>query len=178
MAAFPTHVWTILLFLKDFSFLAERTNAWNAVGVGAYGLLAALVESLSVFILALLAGLFISSFWDENRRVSLLSALILIAGLWAILGQFISGSNPQLPIPANLTGWIAGSPHPVWILTGLFLPWIALTTAVPTWFILKSDKTLRFFKNMIKRLSLLSAFYLLLDLAGLIIVILRNLRLT
>ena len=44
-----THIWTFILFLRDFSWLNERTNVWDAFAVGAYGLVTAFIESIFVF---------------------------------------------------------------------------------------------------------------------------------
>src|SRR3972149_6026554 len=37
MCAFPLHVWAFILSFMDFSWVAERTNTWDALGVISYG---------------------------------------------------------------------------------------------------------------------------------------------
>lgn len=78
MCAFPLHLWTLILSFRDFSWVTERTNAWDAVGVVSYGLLFAFVESLIIFCIMALLGFLVSSKWDEPRRIALLSTLILL----------------------------------------------------------------------------------------------------
>jgi hypothetical protein len=51
-AAFLVHVWAIMLIFQDLAWLAERTNMWDAIGVGAYGLVVALGESVFLFLTA------------------------------------------------------------------------------------------------------------------------------
>ena len=74
--AFPIHLWTIILVLRDFAWVTERTNAWDAVGVAAYGMVFAFIESLFVFIIVVLLGLLLPKQWDERKRLSFLGLLI------------------------------------------------------------------------------------------------------
>src|SRR5512141_1446140 len=60
MCAFPLHVWALILAFRDVSWVTERTNSWDAVGVVAYGLLFTLVESVLVFGIMTLLGFLIS----------------------------------------------------------------------------------------------------------------------
>jgi hypothetical protein len=48
------------------------------------------------------------------------------------------------------------------------------TVLVPALLVLRSNKVLQFTRGLIVRLSLLTMFYLLFDMAGLVIVIIRN----
>ena len=97
--AFPLHVWTIILSLRDFSWVAERTNSWDAIGVVSYGLVFALVESLLVFLVALLLGFLISKKWDEDRRIALMGLLVFITSLWAIGSYLYFMLN--MPVPGG-----------------------------------------------------------------------------
>jgi len=45
---------------------------------------------------------------------------------------------------------------------------------IPTYLILKSDKVFKMVRGLIDRFTLLAAFYLLFDVIGLIIVVIRN----
>lgn len=58
ISAFPIHVWTYILFFWDFSWIEERSGTWNAIGVGAYALVIALIESVFVLLVALVLGFF------------------------------------------------------------------------------------------------------------------------
>src|SRR5512146_2668540 len=67
MCAFPQHAWAFVLALRDVSWVADRTNAWDAVGVVSYGLLFALLESLLLFGVMVLLGYLVSGSWDVDR---------------------------------------------------------------------------------------------------------------
>lgn len=172
MCAFPLHAWTLILAFRDLSWLTERTNAWDAVGVAAYGLLFAFTESVAVFLIAALLGFFISSKWDKDRRIALLSVLALIVSLWAMVSQlyFLLGVS----VPDALIASFVHVSHPVRILYGIALAAVTPTVFVPTFFALRSDKALQFTRGLIERVSLLTMFYLLFDVAALVIVIIRN----
>ncbi len=172
MCAFPLHLWTLLLAFRDLSWLTDRTNAWDAVGVASYGLVFALIESVTIFLVLVLLGFLVSKQWGQNRRIALLTILALIVSLWAMVSQlfFLLGISPS--------GWILNSlaqtAHPVRIMYIAFLVVVTPTILVPAWLVLRSDKFFQFLQVLIDRLSLLTMFYLVFDFIGLVIVIIRN----
>ncbi|MCJ7435083.1 MAG: hypothetical protein MUO77_16495, partial [Anaerolineales bacterium] len=119
-----------------------------------------------------LLGLLISTKWEETRRIALLSLLVFILSLWAIYGQahFVWNLTPA--------DWIlrlaAQSGHPYRILFGIIFIEVILTIALPAFLVLKRDKFFRFVQDAIDRFSLLTSLYLVLDLFGLVIVVIRN----
>lgn len=173
MAAFPTHVWTILLILQDFSWVSSRTNEWDAVGVGAYGLIVAFVESVFVFAIALLLSFLISRTWNADKRITSLSVLIFGVAMWAILNQLYFLLD--FSIPDILFQILINDAHPLRILYGLCSVLIIVTVFPPFYLVLKSEKVFAFFQIIIERLSLLTTIYLILDIGALIIVVIRNL---
>jgi len=172
MCAFPLHVWTIILGFNDISWVSERTDMWDAIGVISYGLVFTFIESLIIFLLIAGLGFLISKAWDENRRVAILSALIIILSIWGMINHsyFLWG----LPIPIKTIATLAGTDHPLRIIYSLVIVPVYISLLAPTYLILKSDKFFKFVISFIDGLSLLMAAYLFLDLIGLIIVILRN----
>jgi len=172
VCAFPLHIWTIILAFRDFSWVTERTNSWDAVGVLSYGLIFALIESLAVFLFIALLGFLVSKKWEEDRRNALLGTLVLIASLWAMVSYlyFIL----QVSIPEQTIDFLSNLAHPLRFLYVISLVLVGLTVTLPTCFILRSDKFLRFIKGLFERLSLLTMIYLFFDFIGLIIVIIRN----
>jgi hypothetical protein len=174
--AFLIHVWAILQIFQDLSWIAERTNMWDAIGVGAYGLTIALVESIFLFLIAILLGFLISTRWDPVKRISLMGTLVIIISIWAILGQlyFILGWS----LPASWIQMLANTAHPLRILY-LILYLIALVFVGPSVFLpvyaqLKSDKLGQMTYGFFDRLSTLVIMYLVLDFASIVIVIIRN----
>src|SRR5512138_2498857 len=102
MCVFPLHAWALILAFRDVSWVTERTNAWDAVGVVSYGLLFTLVETLALFIIMALLGYITPARWKSDRRVALLSLLMLLASLWAILEQLF------FLLPGRLPSWLIG----------------------------------------------------------------------
>ena len=172
MCAFPLHLWALILIFRDVSWVAERTDMWDAIGVASYGLVFAFIESVIFFAAITLLGLLVPTTWQENRRVALLSVLALLTTLWAIDGQayFIWGSY----LPEQILRYIAASEHPLRLLYAAILAMVVPTIIIPVYFVLKSDRFSNLVQGLIERLSLLTVFYLFFDLLGLIVIIVRN----
>jgi hypothetical protein len=172
ICAFPLHVWTIILAFRDFSWVTERTNSWDAIGVVSYGLIFAFFESLLIFLIAVLMGFFISKKWGEDRRVTLVGILIFITSLWAIVSYLYFMLDWSVPGETIL--FIAGLAHPLRFLYAISLALVGPTVVLPVYFVMRSDKFLRSVQGFFERLSFLTMFYLFFDLLGLVIVIVRN----
>jgi hypothetical protein len=174
MCAFPLHIWTLILIFNDFAWVAKRTNVWDAFAVGSYGLVFALIESAIVFLGVVILGFLVSAKWEENRRLALMSVLVLITSLWAMFGQLYFLAHLSISLPEALALFLLRSGHPVRYLNLIAALIVGLTALAPAFFILKSQNAVRFVMSSIERISLLTTFYLFFDLIGLIIVILRN----
>jgi len=172
MCAFPLHAWTILLAFRDLSWVAERTNMWDAIGVLSYGLIFAFVESLIIFVVAVLLGFLVSRHWAQDRRVVLVGTLVLVTALWSMFSQYYFLG--ELSLPENVNRFIVLSGHPVRLIYAFFLPLVGLSAFIPTLLILQSDKGYGFFQGLVDRLTLLTWFYLFFDLVALVIVLIRN----
>jgi hypothetical protein len=172
ICAFPLHLWTIILAFRDFSWVSERTNSWDAVGVLSYGLIFAFIESALFFLVTILLGFLISKKWEEDRRNALLGNLALITSIWAMVSYlyFIL----QVSIPGQVVDFFVNLGHPLRFLYAVSLVLVGITVALPTYFILRSEKFLHFVRAAFERLSLLTMFYLFFDIVGLVIVIIRN----
>jgi len=172
ICAFPLHIWTFILAFRDFSWVSERTNSWDAIGVVSYGLVFAFLESLVIFLIATLMGFLISNKWEEKQRITLLGTLVTIASLWAIAGYLFFMLNVSLP------GWfiifVSGLKHPLRFLYAVGLVLVGISVTIPAFLVLQSKKFMQGMQGLFERLSLLTMFYLFFDLVGLIIVIIRN----
>ena len=174
IAAFPTQVWTILVVLNDFSWVAKRTNAWDAIGAGAYGLLFALVESVFVFLVAWLLSFLIPRAWKENKRLALLFVLIYMTALWVIFSQVTSIMG--LTLPDSVILLLAKIVHRLRYLVLIAAAVITLTIVIPVYLVVRSERVVKILDGLIERLSLLTVLYLFLDILGIGIVIIRNIR--
>lgn len=172
ICAFPLHVWTIILAFRDFSWVSERTNSWDAIGVISYGLLFAFIESIVIFLVTVLLGFLVSSKWSEDRRITLLGALILVTSLWAMASYLYY--MLQVSIPPGTINYLVNLAHPLRYLYALSLALAGITVALPTYLVLRSEKFMQGAKAFFERLSVLTLFYLFFDFVGLVIVIVRN----
>jgi hypothetical protein len=172
ICAFPLHIWTIILAFRDFSWVTERTNSWDAMGVVSYGLVFAFIESVLVFLVAMLLGFFVSKKWSEDRRIALVGILVFIASLWAMVSYLYFMLSWSLPGESLL--FMAGLAHPLRFIYAVGLALVGPTVAIPAYFVLQSEKFMKGVKGGFERLSLLTQFYLFFDFIGLVIVIIRN----
>jgi hypothetical protein len=172
-AAFLIHVWALVLIFRDLSWVAERNNMWDAIGVGAYGLMIAIVESFLVFLVTALLGLLVSMKWDQTHRVSFMGTLIFIVLLWAIMGQLYF--LLEYSFPPSWIQALASTAHPIRILYVISILLVTPTVLLPAYGQLNSAKLNQFTYEFFDRISLLVILYLVIDFISLIIVIIRNL---
>jgi hypothetical protein len=173
VCAFPLHLWALILIFRDMDWVIERTNVWDAIGVGSYGMVFALIETLVIFVVIALLGFFTPAQWDIDRRIAFLSLLIIITALWAMISQLRFLWNISLPFP--VMQFIARSEHPFRLLYALSLAIVVPTILVPVYLFIRSNKSVKFVQELTERLSMLTLSYLLFDLLGVVIVIIRNL---
>ncbi|MFH1183814.1 MAG: hypothetical protein V1755_02095, partial [Chloroflexota bacterium] len=119
MCALPLHAWTLLLAFRDLSWLTDRTNAWDALGVLCYGLLFALVESALLFLITVLLGLLIPKRWEPDRRIALLAGFVLVLAAWAMLAQLFFLANVRLP--DGMIAFLVHSGRPLRVIYGTLL---------------------------------------------------------
>lgn len=171
--AFPLHIWAIILILMDISWVAERTNFWDAIGVASYGLLFALFESLLIFGVLYLCGWILPKNWEERKRIALLGTLIIVATIWAMIGQLYFLLD--MSFPEKGIHFLVGQEHPLWILYGGLFIIVAPTVMLAAYFAAYSEKFQKIFLSIVDRLSPLMGLYIFLDMGGIVIVIIRNL---
>jgi hypothetical protein len=172
--AFPLHFWALLLAFRDISWLTERTNLWDAIGVVSYGLLFAFVESVMIFLVFVLVGISIPLPWSSGRRIAFLGLLVLLVSLWGIISQLLFLWNGSLP--AQAIQFLRSSSHPLRILYAASLVVVIPTIFLPVYLFVRSKRSVAFMQDLMERFSLLTMFYLFFDAIGLIIVIIRNIN--
>lgn len=175
LVVFPIHAWTIILFLRDYEWIAERSDSWGALGVLAYALSFALFESLVVFIAIWLMSLLLPSHWHAEKRIRLLVTLFYVLVVWmAVLYplQLIAQEEP-----ATIANLLLRIPHPLRAFQALYAGMLLIMTfsfIFPVVWEIRSAKPSGLIIAVAERLTVLSAFYLVFDLVGIVIVILRN----
>jgi len=161
------------MVFRDVSWIKERTNGWDAIGVISYALIFTFAESIIIFGVVTFLGFFTPGQWKVDKRITFLSLLFLLTSLWAIIAQLLFLWNISLPVFA--IRFIAHSAHPLRILYAGVLVIVIPSILLPVILFMKSDKAVLFMKDLIERLTFLSMFYLFFDVVGGIIVIFRNL---
>jgi hypothetical protein len=131
------------------------------------------MESVAVFFVVVLIGLFLPKQWDLNRRISLLAFLILVTSIWAMISQLLFIWNVSLPVRAM--EFLRNSDHPVRITYAVLLMVITPTVLLPAYSLVRTSKAVTIMQNLMERLSLLTIFYLFFDVLGVIIILVRNL---
>jgi hypothetical protein len=174
ICAFPLHLWTLIFAFRDISWLTERTNLWDAIGVVSYGMIFAFVESVVIFLVLTLLGLILPAQWYSDRRIAFLSLLILLTSVWGMISQLLLVWSVPLPIQA--IQFLRSSNHPLRMLYAACLAVVTPTILIPVYLFMKSKKSIAFMQDLMERLSLLATFYLFFDFVGLIIVVLRNIN--
>jgi len=172
ICALVPHLWALILIARDMSWVAERSNAWDALGEASYGLMFTLAESLLIFGVVCLLGLMTPRSWSIQRRVVFLCVLALSWLLWAVMGQlaFLAGFEP----PAALLGWLARNAHPVRMLYLMALALVLPTVLLPALWVARSERGLGLSGRLMERLSVLAVLYLCFDALGLLVVLIRN----
>lgn len=174
VSAFPLHVWTLLLAFRDISWLTERTNLWDAIGVLSYGLIYALFESVAIYAIILLLGFLITPFWSIKQRVTALGLSITLVSLVAIMGQLYYMQGWSLSDP--LVTFLAQTGHPLRWLYGTVIGVIFLVVVLPILLVFRSPRTITVWNEITDRISLLMTMYLPLDFAALCIIVYRNVQ--
>jgi hypothetical protein len=173
ICAFPLHLWTLILAFRDISWVTERTNAWDAIGVVSYGLIFAFAESVVIFLIFALLGLLTPKQWESDRRITFLAFLVLITSVWGMISQLLFLWNVSLPEQA--IEFLRRSNHPLRIMYAACLIVVTPTVLLPAYSFIRSKKAVTVMQNLMERLALLTSFYLFFDVLGLIIIIIRNL---
>jgi hypothetical protein len=173
MSIFPQHLWTLIFAFRDMSWLIDRTNLWDAIGNLSYGMVYAFFESLVIFGILALIGLFTPARWEVNRRVAFLTVSLWTISIWAMISQLLYVWNIWLPV--SLLDFIRSTGRPLVMLYLISLALIVPTVSLPVLAISWSQKASASALDLMDRFSLLSSFYLFLDVLGLVIILIRNL---
>lgn len=170
--AFPLHVWTFLMVFRDFAWVAQRTDVWDAVGLASYALVFALMETVSFFLLMLLLGMLVPRNWSLEKRTVFIGTMGLIIIIWSILCQVYF--YLEKPIPAYIITFLVGISHPLRVLWAGMIFLVIFSTGGLAYLITKFEKVVDITLKLFERIVVISAFYVFIDIAGIIIIIIRN----
>jgi hypothetical protein len=170
VSIFPTHFWTSLMIFNDLEFVAERTDSWDSIGYAGYSLLFALAESLILSIILWMVSLVFPQKWQENRILSVLGSIYLVLAGASIIDMSAHAFSDFRFSKQYLYGLENFTNLTIALIVGAIL--VAMTIAMLL--IFKTKKGEKIFSDFFDRIMVLSYFYLILDFAGLVVVIVRN----
>lgn len=171
--AFPIHVWALLMAFRDFSWVALRTNVWDALGLLSYSLVFAMVESLGIFLILVIAGFLMPRQIEPEKRLAFLGMAFLVVAIWAIAGQVYSWL--RYPLPAWYADLLIRSQHPFRYLWGTVFALTLVSAAVPLVLISRRAGFRKMLTTVFERVSMVSSLYVFFDVIGIIIIVIRNL---
>ena len=158
-AVFPTHLWSLVDFLREYPAWIKRMNTTELLGsfsyvMGVFALPDAIVLFLGVVVLALILPY---RFFRE-KFAALGSALALITAVWFIIfHSFPKWLEMRQMVPLGL-----------WAISYLLVLGIAYVQ------ILRNPKAEALVDNFMQRAVTLAALYLFIDFLSLINVLIRN----
>ncbi len=180
LTAFPIHVWALLISLRDIVAVIELTNVWDGIGATAYALLIALVESVTLTLFFALISLLLPRSWQEDQKVLILGSMAITTTFWGILNQvnFYLFSPPQKFLSEGAVHiLLERSGRPVFF-GGIFLLVLLLvvlaSVITPIIAIRRSQKIYSTLKSWVVPIYTLCTLYIVIDLVGLVIILVRN----
>jgi hypothetical protein len=157
--AFPIHVWAIINILIIFPAWLLRLSTWELAGVISYPLVDAILESCLFWVMFLVLGLVLPRKWLADKFVPLSSTLAWLLAGWAVYIHL----NFE-----RILQW-----GPMQIFPTLFL--VILSFGLVYWVVRRYGRLQGWIKKIAQRLVVLTYFYMVFDLLGLAVVIIRNL---
>lgn len=156
---FPVHVWLIINVLREVPAWILRLTTWDLVGVVAYSLVFALVESILVFLVILLLGVMTPARLIQGKFVALSTALVFLTSLWFIVLHY---NNQIIEMRQVIPFALWGISYMLILLLAFFL-------------IQRKEKVEELLNDFVKRLAVLSFVYFLMDVVSIVLVGIRNL---
>ena len=170
IAAFPIHLWSLLMIFRDLEFVSERTEMWDAVGYAGYALMLALVESMLVALIIWGLSFVLPKKWTTSRTFTVIASLYLILAGASIADMAFHAFN-EVRISKQYLYGLATYPT---LTYALIAGAIVVASVIVVILIHKSEKFEKAVSEIYERFTLLSYFYLVMDVIGIIIVIVRN----
>ena len=161
VCSFPVHIWAYINLLNDMPAIQLEMGAWRILGVAAYVLGFALIESLFIFGLIFLVSLILPESLFGLQLVQVGSIFVLTTSIAALLIHYYG----QWKIESfSFTAWIA-----LWTMIGTSIFIVAV------YWLNRNQQVQGIFQSGIERLAVLSLVYISLDILGLSVIIIRNL---
>lgn len=157
--AFPVFIWSITNVLHELPAWVLRLTIWDLMGMFAYTQMFALFETLLVLTALLLMAAILPGRIFRDRFVSVGTILIVISSLWAI-AYHRSGIDPSELGARELAA--AGLAY----VASVVLAWAVVN---------RFDRLRIAIRTVVDRVSVLALLYAGIGVAGLLVVLIRNL---
>ncbi len=160
VAAFPVHVWAILIMLTRASSYIQALSSSQAVAATAYILSYTLLESLFVFLILFLLSLAFPARLLGSRMIPLGTLFVFVASLTAAMIHLFGVLKIN---QFNYNEWAI-----LWGVLG------ATALIVSIYWINQGEKFPSAMEYLADKLAVLSTLYVSIDLIGVLIVLIRN----
>ena len=158
MIVFVIHIWSIYNLLNEVPAWLLRLSTWELVGVVSYTLVFALIESLIILCLFVLAAAILPERFYRQKFVSISVIFITLAALWVL---------PVHLYEDAIRSW--GLPGMVGLVSLMLISFIVAYVLV-----FRSSKFEESILSIAQRVTVLAVLYLLVDLAAFMILVSRN----
>jgi hypothetical protein len=154
----PIVGWSVFRMLDGLPGWSRQMRAWDVVGVVAYVQAFALVESAVVFLPLLFLSFVLPLSWFRDKFVALGTGIVYLSAAWFVLAQLNDDA---------LRTWNFRQ----------LLPWLGAYSAsllLVSALIHRSSRVEAFISSFVHRVTVLATAYLLIALAAVVIVLIRN----
>lgn len=176
LLALPLHFWSIFIALSDVEGMARRSTVFDAISFVAYVLVIAFAESVFTFIFALMLSLLLPKRWNTTQWVLALASIGYAVAGWTILNQINYWVDFKHGYVLN---WLNASNHQLRygvIVIVLAVSLVILSIIIPLYIIDRSKTKTKILDQFADRLTLLSSFFIVLDLFAGLLVLYRNIK--
>jgi hypothetical protein len=156
----PIVAWSVYRMLNDgLPGWSDEMRAWDVVGVVAYVQAFALVESIVVFTPLLVLSMLLPLSWFRDKFLALGTGIVYLSAAWFVLAQFNDDALRAWGF-RELLPWIAAYSASLLLVSGL---------------IHRSSRVEALINSYAHRMTVLASAYLLVAVAAVVIVLIRNL---
>lgn len=156
---FPIYVWAIANLLREVPALILRLSVWDLVGVIAYTLNFALIESVLVLIMLLLLSVVFPAKFIRDKFVVFSTVIVFITSIWF---EFVHIFAPTIWLEGEIK-FISSVIILITCIAGIYLA------------VLRSERVKIIIQSLVERISVLILIYLTVTFLFTLIVITRNL---
>lgn len=180
LIAFPIHVWSIFQTFNNAAWVASRTRWWDALGYGAYAQMYALIESFLVFLVAVPIFLMLKKNRTPEKALAVTAFTYLaIVALWIFRAIMINRTGDEIFLDRFINNladegkWRKRYRYgAVMLASGL----LGLPVVLAAFLSNRAKNAEKFILGLIDRIEVLMYLFLVLDAAGMVLVIVRNIQ--